>query len=177
MLKLIEIHNISFTWEQCSCKWQMVLSWVGKNIAKQMHILSNGVVWLDEKWDNDGKHSKCSKNINPTSSTRYSYRSCILSKKKIIERAAEKPPNLNWWFPRLPLTRISGQSPSHSSSPTGELLWLTSNVIVWTLKKDADGYDYNDDGDIDADDDDDCKTWPSWQPAWRKMPTELFRPR
>ena len=135
MLKLIEIHNISFTWEQCSCKWQMVLSWVGKNIAKQMHILSNGVVWLDEKWDNDGKHSKCSKNINPTSSTRHSYLSCILSKKKIIERAAEKPPNLNWWFPRLPLTRISGQSPSHSSSPTGEFfrVLVVTHIVYWVL--------------------------------------------
>ena len=31
------------------------------------------------------------------------------------------------------------------------------------MSEDADGYDYNDDGDIDADADDvdDCKTWPS----------------
>ena len=36
-------------------------------------------------------------------------------------------------------------------------------MIVLILKKDADGYDYNDDGDIDAaaDDDNDCKTLPS----------------
>ena len=34
-------------------------------------------------------------------------------------------------------------------------------MIVCISKKDANGYDYNDDGDIDADDDDDCKTWPS----------------
>ena len=26
--------------------------------------------------------------------------------------------DLNWWFPKSPLTRMSGQSPSQSSSPT-----------------------------------------------------------